>query len=114
MRRQQQKKVIDNLLQIIPRNLDIQPLDPNNDTSDDMGVPYEAMPPPKDVIIKGEMIRLKYCDTCRLYRPPRASHCRQCNNCVGEGSLFSPFFFIYVTNVTFFFFQKTRIIIVSG
>ena len=53
-------------------------------TVDDMGVPYESILPPKDVLIKGEMVRLKYCDTCRLYRPPRASHCRQCNNCVGE------------------------------
>ncbi|KAI8149910.1 DHHC palmitoyltransferase-domain-containing protein [Fennellomyces sp. T-0311] len=99
---------------IIPRNLDIQPLVPNNGTTDDdMGVPYEAIPPPKDVVIKGEMIRLKYCDTCRLYRPPRASHCRQCNNCVenedhhciwlnncvGKRN-YRPFFTFIVTSVT--------------
>ncbi|KAI9264291.1 DHHC palmitoyltransferase-domain-containing protein [Phascolomyces articulosus] len=99
---------------ILPRNLDIPPLSPNNDTtSDDMGVPYESIPPPKDVLIKGEMIRLKYCDTCRLYRPPRASHCRQCNNCVenedhhciwlnncvGKRN-YRPFFIFIVTSVT--------------
>ncbi|KAI7857885.1 DHHC palmitoyltransferase-domain-containing protein [Circinella umbellata] len=103
---------------IIPRNLDISPLlsnknPDNNMTVDDMGVPYESIPPPKDVLIKGEMVRLKYCDTCRLYRPPRASHCRQCNNCVenedhhciwlnncvGKRN-YRPFFIFIVTSVT--------------
>ncbi|KAI9476421.1 MAG: DHHC palmitoyltransferase-domain-containing protein [Benjaminiella poitrasii] len=38
--------------------------------------------PPKEVWIKNTNYLLKYCDTCKLYRPPRASHCKQCDNCV--------------------------------
>lgn len=26
--------------------------------------------------------RLKYCETCHVFRPPMAAHCNVCNNCV--------------------------------
>ena len=38
----------------------------------------------QQVEIEGRKVNFKYCYTCRIYRPPRASHCSWCNMCVEE------------------------------
>ena len=36
----------------------------------------------KEVIVNGMPVKVKYCETCMVFRPPRCSHFSICNNCV--------------------------------
>ncbi|KAG7564936.1 Palmitoyltransferase DHHC domain [Arabidopsis suecica] len=69
---------------IIPRNL--YPPEPEGNEGNGeprlAHTPQSRLPRTKDMVVNGITVKIKYCDTCMLYRPPRASHCSICNNCV--------------------------------
>ncbi|GIX64510.1 DHHC zinc finger domain-containing protein [Babesia caballi] len=74
---------------------------------------YSHAAPCIELAIAGKFLRVKYCHTCNLYRPPRTVHCSVCDvcvhrfdhhckwlgNCVG-GNNYRPFYgFLVVTTV---------------
>ncbi|KAG8881232.1 Eukaryotic peptide chain release factor GTP-binding subunit [Tulasnella sp. 332] len=65
---------------ILPRDLDPEPPYPPASSTASLGA--TPMPLPRDLRVRSGSVRVKYCVTCKTYRPPRSSHCKMCDNCV--------------------------------
>ncbi|CAL5086490.1 unnamed protein product [Urochloa decumbens] len=56
-------------------------------TSDPGIIPRNPVSPSQEdgtVVVNGVEMRLKFCRTCKIHRPPRSSHCAACDNCVDK------------------------------
>ncbi|XP_048468962.1 palmitoyltransferase ZDHHC18a isoform X3 [Rhincodon typus] len=69
---------------ILPRATPDEAADLERQIDNPGGSGYRPPPRTKEVVINGQTVKLKYCFSCKMFRPPRTSHCSLCDNCVGS------------------------------
>ncbi|XP_036443279.1 palmitoyltransferase ZDHHC18a isoform X3 [Colossoma macropomum] len=67
---------------ILPRALPEEAADIERQIDNSGSGTYRPPPRTKEILINGQVVKLKYCFTCKMFRPPRTSHCSLCDNCV--------------------------------
>ncbi|KAF7708746.1 hypothetical protein HF521_017803 [Silurus meridionalis] len=76
---------------ILPRALPDEAADIERQIDNCGSATYRPPPRTKEILINGQLVKLKYCFTCKMFRPPRTSHCSLCDNCVAQLPLFLHF-----------------------
>ncbi|XP_041709335.1 palmitoyltransferase ZDHHC18-A-like isoform X2 [Coregonus clupeaformis] len=69
---------------ILPRALPDEAADIEKQIDTSGSSTYRPPPRTKEILINQQVVKLKYCFTCKMFRPPRTSHCSMCDNCVGS------------------------------
>ncbi|CAL8298373.1 unnamed protein product [Lota lota] len=67
---------------ILPRATPDEAADVEKQIDDAGNTTYRPPPRTREVLINQQAVKLKYCFTCKMFRPPRTSHCSLCDNCV--------------------------------
>ncbi|XP_051575616.1 palmitoyltransferase ZDHHC18-A-like isoform X1 [Myxocyprinus asiaticus] len=67
---------------ILPRALADEAADIERQIDKSGSSTYRPPPRTKEILINDQVVKLKYCFTCKMFRPPRTSHCSLCDNCV--------------------------------
>ncbi|XP_057196191.1 palmitoyltransferase ZDHHC18a isoform X2 [Triplophysa rosa] len=67
---------------ILPRALPDEAADIEKQIDNSGSSTYRPPPRTKEILINDQVVKLKYCFTCKMFRPPRTSHCSLCDNCV--------------------------------
>ena len=55
---------------------------PRNHVEEDKKKKKTKTPFVKKVTVKNTNLDSRFCTTCKIYKPPRATHCGVCDNCV--------------------------------